>query len=72
MEAVLTTDSLSPNITVEWATGTEVSEGAPEINDLFRGGPGSNIFGSEWAVSTVDCSLVEKSITVWWPNVRYQ
>jgi hypothetical protein len=47
MEAVLTTDSLSPNITVEWATGTEVSEGAPEINDLFRGGPGSNIFGSE-------------------------
>jgi hypothetical protein len=45
MEAVLTTDSLS-NITVEWATGTQVSEGAPEINDLFRGGPGSNIFGS--------------------------
>jgi hypothetical protein len=47
MEAVLTTDSLSPNITVEGNRYSEVSEGAPEINDLFRGGPGSNIFGSE-------------------------
>jgi hypothetical protein len=65
MEAVLTTDSLSPNITVEWATGT------PRYRKVHLRSMicSEEVLAATYsdpnvAVSTVDCSLVEK-ITVW-------